>query len=394
MSEFKKGNVMKKFLVIVFCLACSSSSVAPLVVGEVRCNDDSDCSGGQICQDGFCRIFCNEETGSEPCWESGKVCSTELEYCVDCTQSSHCTEAHRCNNFSCEFFCLEDSHCETEEFCNAGDCLEKQCENSSDCNGGEICNRFVCERVRTDAGVSFLDSGVQFLDSSISESDSGPEDSSVLIADVGVDSFVTDSSASDAGIISHRKFLETSRTHVEPEFALMVSGAQFSTNVEYGGMYRIDLADITTTDPGANLYGVCAEGHRCFSIQIYRENIECAIGNGGGFERVQVRITDDLIGWHQIDCKIQDGVGSISIDGIERRRQPVGFVPPPNNTPMYFAYVSFEGAVESFYLKSRDVEIFNFNFEDFECFSGRCFMDNSRGIQLSWAESHYTRIEE
>jgi hypothetical protein len=388
---------MKNLLIVsVLIFACSSSSEAPL--GEVRCNDDSDCSGGQICEDGFCRIFCNEETRSDPCWASEQVCATELEYCVECTQSSHCGEAHRCTNYSCEFFCLQDSHCEETDFCNVGVCAPKECESSADCGGGETCVRFTCSSIRADSGSSEIDAGVEIVDSGIPDSFVELVDSGIVVVDAGVavDSSVVvdsgtstpDTSVPDSGL--SEVYLERLHSGTWPT-ALTVYRSPISNRMEYGGRFRID--NPSPSDPGQNLVASCVEGHRCFSLQIYRNSLECTFGNGEGFDRVQTPISTITVGWHNIQCRTDGINASLLVDGVVRANNRTNFVPPPSGTPIHFAYEFFDGAVSSINLSNRGEEIFNFRFNEPFCVAGNCSLENDV-VTVSWPETSYSLIEE
>lgn len=111
--------------------------------GPVACDDNTDCAGGEVCRDSWCRTACD---GPDDCATESPVCDLALGFCVMCVDDSHCGPHEACDQRVCNFFCRGDEACETGSFCDlaTGACLIAECEESDDCVGGFRCEAFRC----------------------------------------------------------------------------------------------------------------------------------------------------------------------------------------------------------------------------------------------------------
>ena len=107
------------------------------------CEDNTDCSGGEICREGNCREACNED---DPCQGDLKECAPELEYCVECAQNAHCPGGHVCRDHTCRFFCADDADCTEGRHCtfDTGECADNECDVDRECSGGYHCRSHLC----------------------------------------------------------------------------------------------------------------------------------------------------------------------------------------------------------------------------------------------------------
>lgn len=104
------------------------------------CNDDSQCSCGQICSVGKCRIKCNP--GACP---PGQLCKDGA--CVaGCRSNTDCPNDNSCINGQCLNPCLRDNACGKEALCRVSDhrtlCL---CPDGYRGEPTEKCSPFECQ---------------------------------------------------------------------------------------------------------------------------------------------------------------------------------------------------------------------------------------------------------
>lgn len=108
-----------------------------------ECEDNTNCSGGEVCREGHCRTVCDDET---PCSGFYGQCDPARGYCVECTANEQCDADEACFDGLCEFYCSADDQCREGQACdeNTGQCYDKECERNADCQGGFGCDDFRC----------------------------------------------------------------------------------------------------------------------------------------------------------------------------------------------------------------------------------------------------------
>ncbi len=144
-----------------FLVACDDDASAPTDAGEEAevgadsadstdlafparpCDDNTGCSGGEICRAGLCREACDSD---DPCRGDLAVCDLELSYCVECASAEDCAQDEACVDAECVFFCGSDEACEVQNRCDeaTGECVPYECEGDAECLGGYECNDFQC----------------------------------------------------------------------------------------------------------------------------------------------------------------------------------------------------------------------------------------------------------
>ncbi|MCA9612781.1 MAG: VCBS repeat-containing protein, partial [Myxococcales bacterium] len=107
------------------------------------CDSNRDCSGGEICREGSCRVACEDAT---ECSAPLALCDDARGYCVACIDDDDCATHATCEASFCTFFCRDDSACAADERCivDSGVCTERECESARECEGGFRCEGFVC----------------------------------------------------------------------------------------------------------------------------------------------------------------------------------------------------------------------------------------------------------
>jgi hypothetical protein len=107
------------------------------------CQANTDCRGGEVCRDNFCREAC---ASSDPCSGQFRACDLNAGLCVACVSTDDCSESERCVAQVCEFFCRADEQCPQPLYCNFDDgtCFEAECLQDSECQGGFRCDDLRC----------------------------------------------------------------------------------------------------------------------------------------------------------------------------------------------------------------------------------------------------------
>ena len=119
---------------------------------ESECVFNEDCNADQVCFDGACTHFCQEDTD---CPE-GSVCNGCV--CVpgcpgECCQDADCPEGDLCADNLCQTPCTHRCDCEAGEDCQDGFCIipeeepPKDCVTDCDCDyaAGERCFEGFCQ---------------------------------------------------------------------------------------------------------------------------------------------------------------------------------------------------------------------------------------------------------
>jgi hypothetical protein len=95
----------------------------PCLYGPHTCTNNSQCTGGFICQNGTC------VTGT-------------------CINSSDCTGGYVCSNGNCvSGHCQTDNQCPTGFQCQDNQCTKICCDNNAQCSSDRICADKVCRRI-------------------------------------------------------------------------------------------------------------------------------------------------------------------------------------------------------------------------------------------------------
>lgn len=107
------------------------------------CQANTDCRGGEVCRDNFCREAC---ASSDPCSGEFRACDLSVGLCVQCVTTDDCSDSERCVAQQCEFFCRVDEHCPQPLYCEFldGTCFEAECVQDSECQGGFRCDDLRC----------------------------------------------------------------------------------------------------------------------------------------------------------------------------------------------------------------------------------------------------------
>jgi hypothetical protein len=119
----------------VFCLqqqqACAvdagDASQQSCITFQKQCG----CATGQtVCEEGKCRSNCR---GDEDCVSTGagQVCIAGR--CARCATNTQCPGGQQCNNGKCESFCGHDGQCAGFDRCVEGRCLASGCQTDREC---------------------------------------------------------------------------------------------------------------------------------------------------------------------------------------------------------------------------------------------------------------------
>ena len=118
------------------------------------CQEQLDCDGDQVCQDGQCREPEPEDPCADVVCDDGEQCI--LGHCVDrgepqCAVDNDCRPDEICLNGTCVAVpppeCVEDADCRPDEVCADGACVgvgPPECVEDSDCGPEEVCDDGGC----------------------------------------------------------------------------------------------------------------------------------------------------------------------------------------------------------------------------------------------------------
>lgn len=134
-------------------------------VDEPACSQDSDCSTGEICNQGTCQAGCRQ---TQDC-PSGQIClNLKCQVCQkdadcgtgqlclnqacvkgDCRTTSDCLGGKLCKANQC-VACTNDAECGSGNLCQNGACAPGACRQNSDCPNGLLCKQSKCEPCAND----------------------------------------------------------------------------------------------------------------------------------------------------------------------------------------------------------------------------------------------------
>lgn len=121
---------------------------------DFECEEDDDCSAGEICVERFCEISCNESTDCPLI--NGETLGCVDGICVPCEEDEDCAEGWICNDEGrCEIDvlrCDDSDDCPETVDTETGlkgtlGCIEnlcEPCEENEDCAGNKICLNGIC----------------------------------------------------------------------------------------------------------------------------------------------------------------------------------------------------------------------------------------------------------
>jgi len=163
---------------------------------------------------------------------------------------------------------------------------------------------------------------------------------------------------------------------------------------------RID--SVTYSDPAQKLANACSAGHRCMFIELYRGNIQCTVGTGGGFQRFGAPMSVLTSGaWHHYSCGYDGSTLRFYVDGMLVDQGAATYVPPVAGTPFYIAGDHFIGAVDEVHLMNAAVrggaftpsaeythpnDVLRFHMNEG---AGMETVDEVSGVRASWSTAAY-----
>jgi hypothetical protein len=119
---------------------------------QTSCEIDSDCSGGNVCQDEFC-VLGELSTVRDVMDCDGKGDCGSPPVCEEADDS--CSNSENLGLLDAGKSCDENNPCETGSSCNDGQCEQlgiprdqsdgpQACDSETPCPGGQVCKYFSC----------------------------------------------------------------------------------------------------------------------------------------------------------------------------------------------------------------------------------------------------------
>ena len=110
-----------------------------------RCDNQSDCSGERVCQQGWCVVPGIVDAGPPP------GCPAVCAACVSGTCVIECEDAQDClgeiqcpPGLDCDVTCVGDQRCAGGVDCSQADDCTVDCDGTGACGGGVICGTGAC----------------------------------------------------------------------------------------------------------------------------------------------------------------------------------------------------------------------------------------------------------
>ena len=122
-------------------------SVAITCVDGQPCDDDADCSEGEICDEGLC-VPAPECVDDADCG-LGEIClDNECVPDLECVDDADCGLGEICLDNECvpDLECVDDADCGLGEICLDNECVpDLECVNDAECEDDDLCTDDLCE---------------------------------------------------------------------------------------------------------------------------------------------------------------------------------------------------------------------------------------------------------
>ena len=145
-SRTSMGWARPGMVAAVLVLASLAGCTVDQRSSSYRCDDPSDCSGGRVCQQGWCVVAGTPDAGTP----SG--CPASCESCIAGTCVIECEDAQDCADrvecppgLDCDVTCTGSMRCSLGVDCSRADDCTVVCDGLGACAGGVICGTGECD---------------------------------------------------------------------------------------------------------------------------------------------------------------------------------------------------------------------------------------------------------